>query len=192
MQIRLQLESVYGPKKELYGRKGNELIAPLDLLVDNAGNLPDIPGTFVGEKIVTPGGGLVGTILSYDWPPSNPFEVRPVVTIQPDSNLSLRGIPDIAVTSAPMVALKDAVTLDIGTGINGSIVVADEPVIRAYSNFSTEVQTYRVDFNQQLLSDTHGGRVTIDATNQLLGMLIATQNRADGSCQALVFPADRI
>ena len=185
------------PNFELYGERGGILIAAFDLILmelqggSSIFKPSSVLGLFNGAAVSTPAGGNVGVIADYDWPPVNAFDIKPYVKITPSIGTDLSKIPKISIAAPPTIASGDPVTLKIGNGIPGNIV-QNTIFIRAYPDFSSQVKCYRIDFDQHLLSQTHGGRIVHNASNVELGMLISTQNQSNGTCHAIVFPSHLI
>jgi hypothetical protein len=151
---------------------------------------PKVFGNLIGASGATHSD-LVGSIIGFDYPPTNLFDVKPVVFIQPDTNFDLTNISEVKTSSAPSIHQGDPVTLILAPGLTvAGKLVSNGTVTRNYPEASSEVQAYRVDFDQTFLRDVHGARII--AGNALLGILIATQNQRDGSCHTLVFPAEKV
>ena len=201
MQLRRdQWQGSISPLRELFGGHNGRLVLPLDLcIVVEAGNdestsFPSIPGHFNGAPVVDTGGGGVGSVAAYDWPPANIGAVRPYTTVQPAAGSDISGIPPAAAPE-PNVSEHDVVRLEIiddqlnsvPTGVMGA--VAGLAAVRMYPDLGHRTLAYRVDFGQNLFPASHGLRVYLDQTDELLGMLIAAENQPDGKSHALVYPA---
>ncbi|KAI9134865.1 hypothetical protein [Acaryochloris sp. CCMEE 5410] len=185
------------PVFEMYGRQDGVIIAPLDLVLIQLDGSPSFrpptsPGTLNGFAIRTPVGGNVGTIQSYDFPPADPFNIKPFVKIEPADGVTLGAIPDTKVDSAPPISVGSPVTFQGTVGSVPGTVVSSNILTLPYPSFSSRVQHYQINFSRHILPSLHGGRVFIDSSSTLLGMLIATQNLLDGTCDAMVFPSHLI
>ena len=196
------------PVRALYGRKGGLLLAPLDLcvlLVQPDGgeefrtSLP--PGRFLAAPVQEAAGGRIGLIAGYDWPPPGKGEsssVNPVVLVQAAPSVNIRGIADRERIAA-QAEVEDAVHLgrdDEGDaeGVEGVVRHGIGPY--PYPDLAHQVSAYRVEFGRPVPREAHGSPVYLGAGGgagdgagaDLLGMLIATDNRPDGTCRALVYP----
>ncbi len=201
MQFRLDRGVTASPLRELYGQANGKLLLPLDVCIyhDTGGgeqlHFPSPAGILNGAPIVDSGGGHAGVVGAYDWPPANMFAVNPIVSVDPA--VPIAGVPS---GQAPLAMLRihDVVELEIiaddltaqRTGIHGS--VKELIVSRIYPDLSHRVLAYLIGFGQSLSGTSHGSRVILSSTGALVGMLIATQNQNDGSCDALVYPAHLI
>jgi hypothetical protein len=190
------------PVGELYGKKQMPtgqtlLVASLDIVVMQVVNNtpkfrpPTIPGILNGASITSTADGPIGKIFSYDFPPTVILNVKPFILIDPLNNFDLSGIEDIERESVPAVSKDQPVDLVLAPGLTVSGVMAMAGTVsRNYPSASSQVNAFRVNFDQHLLGDVHGAKVHVGGS--LLGMLIATQNQLDGSCHTLVFPADQV
>ncbi len=179
------------PVRTLYGRKGTLLLLPLDvciLQVVNGGTeefrpLAE-PNRLNTAPIQEEGGGRIGLILSYDWPPKD-HAVNPVVTVQLAPSANHKGIPDVRVFAA-LVEVGDAILIedDNGSFIAGTIHALD--IWCAYPDLTHRVRAHRAEFSQHLSRRAHGSAVTL-VTGELVGMLIATQNQSGGTCRVLIY-----
>jgi hypothetical protein len=186
--------------RELYGNLGGILIAPIDIILFHSGtfNPPSTQGSFNNANVLTSAGTTLGKIASSPWPPTSLFAVEPFVKITPNlgtattPGIDLTLLPNVSSGGIPALSSGDSIKLVTGGGnISGSIL---DPNIsgRIYLTFSFRVNAFTVQFNQLLLASLHGSRI-ITSGGLLIGMLIATQNnQSNGTCDALVFPADRI
>lgn len=188
------------PLRQLYGVKKGSLLLPLDNCIfddDERMRLPSVPGALNGASVVDSAGGEIGTVSSYDWPPADMANVRPLVFIHPSGSLDINSVPN---GTAPKLVVKvgddvEIVTLNddfepVPTGIHGSITAL--PDSRIYPDLGHRVTAYIVHFNQTLNSPIIGARVRVSTTGELLGMLMATQNQLSGRSDTLVFPAHLI
>ena len=197
-QFRREGNTSFSPLRELYGKKNGLLLFPLDLciMLDQDGqevlSLPNPAGVLNGDSVTNTGGGVLGAIAHYDWPPANMAQVRPLTLVTPAIDIGT--VPD-GTALQPIVHHGDAVgleTLDdsfqpVAAGVIGAIT---DPIIsNLYPDLGHRVQAYRVKFGQHILGPSHGARVVLQATGDLLGLLIATLNQSDGTCDALVYPA---
>jgi hypothetical protein len=184
------------PVRQLYGKKTMNgqifLIAPLDIIlwqVNNGGppvpNPHNISNQFNSSIVRTPSGQILGDIKDYDFPPALPsLNIKPIVRINPDSNFDLADAPDVNTFWNPSVDPplgQDDVTLvlDSNQQVTGNLVSGIEQNISYFGG--SQISTYQVNFNQNLLEEVQGARVFVG--NTLLGMLITIN---------LVFPAHRI
>lgn len=201
MQCRRENNNSFSPLREVYGQHKGRLLLPLDIciFVDQGGvetlQFPGAAGVFNNDDVTNTGGGVVGTVSSYDWPPANAFQVSPFTLVQP--NISITNAPSGHATQTNVRAgdIVELESLDgsfrsVPTGVRGS--VKQLIVSRLYPDLGHRADAYRVDFGQHLLGTSHGLRVVLDSTRDLLGMLFVTQNQNDGTCQALVYPANLI
>lgn len=199
------------PTRTIYGKISNGtgttyLIAPLDMVliqINNDGDEiylpPGIPGALNNAEVIS-GRKIAGKIQRYDYPPANPFDVIPITFIKPDPTFDLDSIEDVARLSPASAKNGDSVTLTFRGGLEVKGKISDTPPLQnykpqefnSYPDAQSQVNAYRVDFQQTLPKDARGGRLTLDKNDELLGMLIATQNLNDGSCRTLVFPAHRV
>ena len=196
MQLRRQ-GATLSPLREVYGAVDGALILPLDLclIVQGPGGeqaqFPTSPGTLVDDEVVDTGGGVVGHVANYDWPPATAFDVKPIVRVTPTANVALpsaRANPiDVGVGETVELQTIDGNLQSVASGATGT--VTGPMVLRAWPDLSRRVQTYRVDFGQHLFPTSHGARVVVRDGGRLLGMLLFTQNQADGTCHAFVYPA---
>jgi hypothetical protein len=183
------------PIRQLYGNLGGTLIAPIDIILFRGGTFspPTSSGSFKGAEVLTSSGTVLGKISSSPWPPVDPTNVEPFVKIAPDSSLDLSGFASVISTPIPILRQDAAVELvrDGGSNISGKIL---DPSIqgRTYINFSFQVNSFIVRFDRILLRDLHGSKIVMSSSGQLIGMLIATQNNSDGTCDTLIFPADLV
>jgi hypothetical protein len=183
------------PRRQLYGNLAGDLIAPIDIILFRGGtfNPPTSQGSFNDAEVVTSSGTLLGNISSSPWPPVDPTDVEPFVKITPDSSLDLGDFTNVISTSIPTLRQDAAVELvrDGETNISGKIV---DPSIqgRIYIDFSFRVNSFVVQFDRILLRDLHGSKIVMSSGGQLIGMLIATQNNSDGTCDTLIFPANLV
>jgi len=184
--------------RELYGADGGRLILPLDvcLVLEEGGaetlGFPATSGTLLDDPVVDSGGGPVGTIAAYDWPPSDDFDVKPLAFVASDG--AARAPSGRAAQAA--LRLNDVVELEtvddntlesVGSGVLGTVQSLE--VLRVWPDLTRRVQTYRVDFGQNLLPTTRGARVVLKDGGALVGMLLFTQNQPNGTCNAFVYPA---
>ena len=182
------------PVRTLYGRKGNLLLLPLDVcILQTVGGIEEFrPASEANRLISAPiqeeGGGRVGLIAQYEWPPlHHESPVNPVVTVQLAPSASIRGIEDLRVL-APRVHTGDRVTLGSGKdSIEGTVY--EQPGLHHYPDLTHHVQAYAVEFQQHMDRKLHGAAVWLSTNGRLLGMLILTQNEPDDLCRALVYPA---
>jgi len=198
MQCRRDDGTSASPIRHLYGQANGRLIFPLDLCIymDRSGgealDFPTVPGARTGSPVVTAGGGVVGAVAWYDWPPANAFDVVPVTVVKP--SMDITSIPS-GQAAQPSVRVNDVVELEViqpdhtvrRTWVHGS--VQEVVVLRTYPGLGHRATVYRVTFGQLLLGTSHGLRVVMDSTGELLGMLFATQDTGDGKSDALVYPA---
>ncbi len=201
MQGRRQDITSFSPLRELYGSKEGVLLFPIDICiyVDQGGkellSYPSTSGQLLGQSVTNSGGGTFGTMLRYDWPPANPFQVYPFAAIKPSFDIS-----SIATgkAPAPQVHIGDSIELQqfdddfkaVRTGVKGTItgLIAS----RFYPDIAHRVMAYQIKIDQQLLNSSHGSRVITGTAGELLGMLLATQNQSNGTCEAMVFPASLV
>ena len=198
------------PVRTLYGRKGNLLLAPLDLCVlltrDGGGgedfrtSLP--AGRFVAAPVQEAGASRVGLIAQYQWPPALPPGdlVNPVVTVQAAPSADVRAVPDVERIAA-QADVGDLVYLDGGgtggggagggtggdSGDSGGVeriggVVRHLIGRHPYPDLAHRVEAYRVDFWAPVPKEAHGSAVRLFG-GALLGMLIATDNQPDNQNQ---------
>jgi hypothetical protein len=197
MQLRRQGSSV-SPLRELYGADGGRLILPLDvcLVLDGGGvetlQFPATPGLLLDDSVVDSGGGQVGTVAAYDWPPDDDFDVKPLTFVASDgaANVPLGSAEPVELRLNDVVELEtvDDNTLEsVGSGVLGTVQSLE--VLRVWPDLTRRVHTDRVDFGQNLLSTTRGARVVLKDGGALVGMLLFTQNQPDGTCNAFVYPA---
>jgi hypothetical protein len=196
------------PVCTLYGRKGSLLLLPLDICLLQTLNgaeefrPPPEPRRLIAAPIQEEGGGRLGLIAQYEWPPPPGRPVNPVVTVQlaPGAGASAGGIPDIRVFASEF-AVGDRVVLELGED-NGSgdptastagevrmagvIETLSGP--HEYPDLMHRVKAYGVEFSRHVDRRAHGAAVRSE-TGELLGMLIATHNQSGGACRALVYPA---
>jgi hypothetical protein len=189
------------PVRRLYGRKGNLLLVPLDVcLLQEINGVeefrpPPERGRLIAAPILEEGGGRVGLIAQYEWPPRNGRPVNPVVTVQLAPSANIRGIEDLRVIASQFAA-GDRVVLQEDEQEGGDPAAAGrtEGVILApsgrheYPDLMHRERAYAVAFGRHVERRAHGAAVRLE-TGELLGMLIATQNQPDGACRALVYPA---
>lgn len=199
MQCRRDGNKTLSPLRELYGKKDGYLLFPLDIVltIDLAGEtlfkLPLPAGALNGEAVRCPGTMLTGTIARYDWPPADGQQVYPFTVVSAPADC-LDVVPEGAAPVAEIIP-GDRVELEVvsrefqrlRSGIQGTIVEAAGA--HPYPDAEHRVLAYRVDFDRPLPETRHGARVALCSTGQLLGMLCATRNQDDGTCQTLVFPA---
>ncbi|WP_315788270.1 hypothetical protein [Fischerella sp. JS2] len=189
------------PDCQLYGKKlhtsnqGQEylLIAPLELVKVQQTFIRtfQIPNNQV--PVLTTGGGNVGVIREFDWSFIN-SNGKPVVYIQPHKDVDLNQISDVTQDkdSQPNVRVGESVILEFDNSqIKGTVKTA-KPEKQAFIDFSSSVEVFQVNFDQNLYPSHHGSRVIISSSNKSLGMVIATQNQGDGTSLAYVFPAHLI
>lgn len=186
------------PLRMLYGRKNERLILPLDICIvlERDGKevlfLPASHGIHNNDPIVNTGGGELGRIGRYDFPPANMFEIQPYTEVI--SNIPVEMVP-LGQAPAVNAQKQDIVEIEIlndsfeptPTGVRGNIVQL--PMSYAYPDLAHRVTAYHVHFNQRLRSVQHGSRVVMVRDRSLLGMLFVTENKSDGTCETLVFPA---
>jgi hypothetical protein len=186
---------------ELYGKKNMSgqtfLVAPLDIVIRQiVGGVSQYqplitPGILKGSLVNSNTLGLIGKIHDYSFTPGIVLSWKPLVFIEPDPGLNLNSIMDIQTATIPPLIVGQSVNLFLDAGLTVSGIIAQVGIVnRNFPDGNSLVNAFRVDFSQHLLSDVHGARVFIGGS--LLGMLIATQNQGDGSCHALVFPANQI
>ena len=183
------------PVRTLYGRKGNLLLLPLDVCI-----LQTINGTeefrpapeaarLIAAPIQEEGGGRVGLIAHYDWPPlHSDAPVNPIVTVQLAPSADARGIEDLRVL-APQVHVGDKILLRLCDCRTIEGTVRDRVDRHHYPDLGHHVRAYAVTFEQHVDRSAHGGAVRLLNNGRVFGMLIATQNEPDGLCRALVYPA---
>ena len=183
------------PIRQLYGNSGGTLIVPIDIILFRGGTFspPTSSGSFNGAEVVTSSGTVLGNISSSPWPPIDPTNVEPFVKITPDLSLNLDSFANIISTAIPTLNQDDTVELvrDGATNISGKIVDSSIQE-RTYIDFSFRVNSFIVRFNRILLRDLHGSKIVKSSGGQLIGMLIATQNNSDGTCDTLIFPANLV
>jgi hypothetical protein len=181
------------PVRTLYGRKGNLLLMPLDVCILQRSNgteefRPPEAARLIAAPIQEQGGGRLGVIARYEWPPRPDALVNPVVIVQLAPSANIKGVPDLRVL-ASQVNIGDKIVLTGGS--SGDRV---EGVVRSlrgsceYPDLAHPVQAYRVEFQQHVDRQEHGAAIWLEGSG-LLGMLIATQNQPGGICRALVYPA---
>lgn len=201
----------HSPSVVLYGRHQGRLLAPLDLVVmrveagEPVYDPPVDPGRLRGAPVRDEGGGLVGTVEAYGWPPALPTRVDPVVRIEtgsdPPASVPRGAAPEPDVSMGDPVVLFDEEDEgedrggedgdgDVpGATVSGTVGGLLQP--RPYPDPGHRADTYRVTFSRHLHADHHGARVHL-SDGRLLGMLVATENDGDGACRALVYPAHRV
>lgn len=193
----------HSPPRLLYGKKEGQLILPLDLCIVEmvAGTeqprFPNTPGQYNAQPVRRAGGGTLGRLAHYDWPPANAFAVVPTAVITPDSALPIASVPE-AHAPMPLLHINDVVELEflddnfqaIPTGILGAI--QEVLVTRMYPDLGHRVIVHRVDFGTSLQDISHGHRVVLASSRALLGMLFVTQNQGPEHCDAWVYPAHLI
>ena len=201
MQGRREDTKSFSPLRELYGTSGGNLLFPLDICIyeDRAGqerlNFPLTQGQLIGHSVTNTGGGAFGTVLKYDWPPVNPFLVYPITLVKPSfdiSNLASGKAP------APQVRIGNSIELQlfddsfrlVKSGVKG--VITSLIASRLYPDIAHRVMAYQITISQNLLNSSHGSRVIVSASGELLGMLLAIQNQANGTCDALVYPGSLV
>lgn len=189
------------PVRTLYGRKGNLLLAPLDvcILQLNNGNEEFRPAPEAARLIAAPiqeyNDGRMGVIAQYEWPPNNDSAINPVVTVQLAPSANAKGIPDLRVL-ASQVRVDDRVKVFLESKNDGLSVLGQSiagtvrtiPQWHPYPDLIHRVLAYGVEFQQHVDRTMHGSAVWLE-TGELVGMLISTQNQPDGICRALVYPA---
>jgi hypothetical protein len=185
------------PVRRLYGRKGNLLLVPLDVCIlqglDGTEEFrpPPEPSRLIAAPIQEEGGGRLGLIARYEWPPRGDRPVNPVVTVQLAPSANARDIEDLRVI-ASQFAVGDRVVLEGDS--DDPAAARTEGIILAlsgwneYPDLSHRVKAYGVEFSRHVDRRVHGAAVRLE-TGELLGMLIATQNQPGGACRALVYPA---
>ena len=189
------------PVRTLYGRKGSLLLAPLDLCILLAQNGQEefrtsFPaGRFLAAPVLEAGGGRLGLISGYRWPPAAPGElVSPVVLLQAAPSADIRGIADVERIAA-QADVGD--TVHLGSGAPAAAGRVRHLIQRhPYPDLAHRVEAYRVEFSVPVPKEAHGAPVYLgegegsgEGEAALLGMLIATDNQAGGTCRALVYPA---
>ena len=157
------------PVRTLYGRKGNLLLAPLDLciLLAQDGGREDFrtalpPEVLLASPVQEAGGSRVGLIAQYEWPPpTSASRVNPVVLLQVAPSANIKSIADRECI-AVQADVGDAVHLDgetaTGTaGVQGVVrhLVGPHP----YPDLAHRVEAYRVDFSQPVPKEAHGSPV---------------------------------
>src|ERR1044071_6520552 len=112
------------PVRRLYGRKGNLLLVPLDVcLLQEINGVeefrpPPEPSRLIAAPLQEEGGGRLGLIARYEWPPRNGRPVNPVVTVQLAPSANAKGIEDLRVY-ASQFAVGDKVVLEGNEGEGG-------------------------------------------------------------------------
>ena len=201
MQGRRQDIASFSPLRELYGSKASALLFPIDICiyVDQGGheqlNYPASQGQLLGHKVTNSGGGTFGAILKYDWPPVNPFQVYPFAAIKPAfdiSNVASGHALPLQANIDEMIELEqfDDEFMAVRTGVKGKISGLIAP--QSYPDLAHKITAYQINISQQLLNSSRGSRVVLATSGALLGMLLATQNRTDGTCDAMVYPASLV
>lgn len=176
--------------RTLFGRRGDALLAPLDLCIVEDGevfNPNTVSGVYVGAPVIWQGAGLLGTILGYCWPPAMPGDrVDPIVAIKPDAAVDIGGVPDVT-EFAPVAHENDPVQLDYPQSpITGTIATALQEF--PYPTGAYRVSAYLVEFDEAVQPIMHGARVRL-TSGALLGILLKTDDFPNGSRRALVHPA---
>lgn len=190
------------PNRELYGRKGNNiLLAPLDIcrirLDSDLVSEVIQSGNFIGF-IVNASGSEIGTIENYD--NSSTGEVSPIAAIKPSDRVmnSIADLPDTNTDTKVNANVGDRVTLEVyelgglvRKPVSGTITEA--LALRRYNLFTTNVQAYKVEFEQNITPINIGARVVPVNGDGVIGMLITTKDLAfpDGAIN-LVYPASLI
>ncbi len=177
------------PVRTLYGRKGNQLLLPLDVCILQTVNgkeefRPSPEETrLIAAPIQDERDGRIGLVAQYAWPPTDKTTVNPVVTVQLAPSANVKGVEDLRVIAC-QVAVGDGIVC-----VEGNI---EGKVTRAigwctYPDLTHQVEAYRVEFQQHVSRRAHGAAVRLKS-GELVGMLIATQNQENGACRALVYP----
>lgn len=188
------------PSRELYGRKGNHtLLAPLDIcrlsLISGVEVLQS--GNFQGFT-VNASGPVIGTIRQYDNSPTG--TVSPIVEIEPSDGVmgSITNLPDTNTDIKITPSVGDKVTLEVfelGSLVKKPVIgtIKETVQTRPYSLFTTNVQSYKVEFQQDITSINIGARVVPLTGTGVIGMLITTKDlpSPDGAV-SLVYPATLI
>lgn len=183
------------PLRQLFGSKNGNFIAPLDLVtmqLDSSNSevfkpltLSTLKGATVGTIAID-----IGTVDSYELPIVS-FDIKPFIVIKPINGISVgitRAIKQVKLS----LKKGDSVKLKDSSGDISGTVANDGIVNRSYLNFSNQVSVYRIDFPTNLNTENHGSRVE-DASGNLIGMLIQTQNdTVTGICETFVYPAHLI
>lgn len=109
------------PKVQLYGGNGNVLLGPLSLCSRESGSatlLSLSPGVLRGAKVLDGGGGGLGEIGSYDWPPQDLNDVNPVVEVLVTFNAPANWATD---TRGTQVTRGDRLRLQVIDAATGAL-----------------------------------------------------------------------
>jgi hypothetical protein len=185
------------PSREIYGEKGGFLVAPIDICIYEFSddsvvrlNQVDSLGDLEGAAVRNTSGAKIGTIKSFEAPLAS-IDFKPVVFIQLGEGL-LTSISTRLPANPSEISEGDNVSITID-GVQISGIVEKTIENHAFLKPDLQTQAYTVKFGQRLLDRAHGAAVVLNSSNQLLGMLIITDdNRREGTTQALVYPAHLI
>jgi hypothetical protein len=188
------------PSRELYGRKGdNTLLAPLDICKFSIIGGVEVlqSGDFQGFT-VNASGAVIGTIRKHD--DFITGTVSPIVEIEPSDGVmdSIASLPDTSTEAKVTPSVGDKVTLEVfelGSLVRRNVIgtIKEAVELRRYGLLTTNVQAYKVEFQQDITSINIGARVVPLTGTGIIGMLITTKDLpSPGGAVSLVYPATLI
>ena len=171
------------PKVQLYGGNRMVLLGPLSLCSRESGSatlLSLSPGVLQGAEVQDGGGGRLGEIGRYDWPPQNTNDVNPVVEVLVTSNAPAEWITD---TRGTQVARGDRLRLQVIDAATGALQtlpafeleLAGDLGPRPYPTPNCRVQAYLVrptNTSPSPAEALEGARVVRADNGDLVGMLL--------------------